>query len=300
LSTLKKGIILTSITPFGQSGPYRDYKDSDIVITGMAGILYRTGEPDSPPLQMSMPQACLHAGADAAVGSLVAYYHREKTGEGQHVDVSMQQSTAWFLADAIPRWELSKVILKRTGAMRGSSSKDAGQRQIWPCKDGFVAFFVIGGTQGAKTLRPLVEWMDSEGMSTEFLRTKNWNNFDMFKATREEMDNISKPVGAFFLKHTKKEILEGAVKRNLSIFPLSGMKDLLNDAHLNARNFWTKIEHPELGTSITYPREFARSSENICSTRFRAPLIGEHNNEIYNEIGLSTQDLIVLKQAGII
>ena len=78
------------------------------------------------------------------------------------------------------------------------------------------------------------------------------------------------------------------------------MQDLLNDEYLKARNFWVEIEHPELGTSITYPREFVQSSEKDCSTRFRAPLIGEHNEEIYSEIGLSKQDLIVLKQAGII
>jgi benzylsuccinate CoA-transferase BbsE subunit len=300
LSNINKGIILTSITPFGQDGPYKDYRDSDIVIMSMAGILYQTGEPDGPPLQMSMPQACLHTGADAAVGTLIAYYHREQTGEGQHVDVSMQQSAAWFQANAIPTWELSGVILKRAGVRRSGRSQDAGMPQIWPCKDGFVAFFIIGGARGAKDMRPLAEWMDSEGMATDFLRTTDWDNFDMFKVSGEAMNQITKPVAAFFLKHTKKEIFDGAIERNLSIFPLSGMRDLLNDGQLQSRNFWKEIEHPELGKSITYPGEFARSSEKDLSTRFRAPLIGEHNTELYSEIGFTRQDLVVLKQAGII
>ena len=300
LSSLNKGIIMASITPFGQEGPYRDYKDSDIVIMGMSGTMYQTGESDGPPVHISMSQACLHAGADAAVGSMIAYYYREMTGEGQHVDVSMQQSAAWFQANAVPTWELNKRILKRAGAFRAGMSKDVGQRQVWPCKDGYVFFNVIGGRTGAKTLSALVEWMDSEGLATDFLLNMDWDSFDMFTVTREEMDSISEPVGKFFRRHTRKELLESAVPRGVSIGPLSSMQDLLNDECLNTRNFWKEIEHPELGTSITYPREFVKSSENDCSIRFRAPLIGEHNEEVYKEIGLSQQELIRLKQAGTI
>jgi len=300
LSAINKGIIWASITPFGHEGPYSDYKDSDIVVVAMSGTLYQTGERDGQPLRISIPQACLHAGADAAVGSMVAYYHREMTGEGQQVDVSMQQSAGWFQANAVPMWEISGVILRRAGAFRAGMSKDVGQRQVWHCKDGYVFFTVIGGKQGAKTLRPLTEWMDNEGMATDFLLSMDWDNFDMFRVTREEMDNISKPIGEFFLTHTRKELLEGAVPRQISIGPLYSMQDLLDDESLKARNFWTEIEHPELGASITYPREFVKSSEKDCSTRFRAPLIGEHNEEVYESIGLSKKDLILLEQAGII
>ena len=102
------------------------------------------------------------------------------------------------------------------------------------------------------------------------------------------------------MSHTKKELLDGATERHISICPLSSMQELLHDTQLKTRNFWVEIAHPELGTSITYPREFVKSSEKVCATRFRAPLIGEHNEEVYKEIGLSKQDLIMLKQAGII
>jgi crotonobetainyl-CoA:carnitine CoA-transferase CaiB-like acyl-CoA transferase len=301
-SQVNKKIIWASITPFGPRGPYSGYKDSDIVVMGMSGTLYQTGETDGPPVHISQPQACLHAGADAAVGSMIAYYHREKTGEGQHVDVSMQQSAGWFQANAIPTWELSQGILKRAGAFRAGPgmSKDVGQRQVWPCCDGYVFFNVIGGQQGARTLRSLTAWMDSEGMATEYLRTKDWINFDMFTVTREEMDAISKPIGKFFLKHTRKDLLEGAVPRQVSIGPLFGMQDLFHDENLKERNFWVDIDLPELGASLKYPREFVKSSENSYETRFRAPLIGEHNGEIYSRIGLNKQDLAVLEQAGVI
>jgi crotonobetainyl-CoA:carnitine CoA-transferase CaiB-like acyl-CoA transferase len=301
LSLINKGIIYASITPFGSRGPYRDFKDSDIVVMGLSGTLYRTGEPDGPPVQISIPQACLHAGADAAVGAMVAYYHREKTGEGQKVDASMQQSAAWFQDNAIPFWEMEKRVLRRTGAFRGGTSSDqVPQRQVWPCKDGVVFFNVLGGKTGAKSLNGLVEWMDSEGLATEFLLNMNWDTFDMFRVTREEMDQISKPIGEFFLRHTATEIFKGAVPRQVSVGPLLRMQDLLSDENLKARNFWVDIEHPELETSITYPGQFVHSSEEECSTRFRAPLIGEHNEEIYGEMGLSKQDIIVLKQARVI
>jgi len=300
LSSINKGIILASITPFGQEGPYRDYKGPDIVVMGMSGTLYQTGEFNGPPVHISMPQACLHAGADAAVGCMVAYYHREATGEGQHVDVSMQQSAAWFQANAVPTWELNKGILRRSGAFRAGMSKDVGQRQVWPCKDGYLFFNVIGGRTGAKSLSALVDWMDSEGVATDYQRNMDWDNFDMFTVTREEMQQVLQPVGEFFLRHTSQELLKGAVSRGVSLGPLSSMHDLLNDECLEERHFWKEIEHPELGLKLAYPGEFFRSSEVDCTIRSRAPLIGEHNGEVFSKIGISGKELESLKQTGVI
>jgi crotonobetainyl-CoA:carnitine CoA-transferase CaiB-like acyl-CoA transferase len=300
LSRRDKGIIVVSITPFGQTGPYRDYKDSDIVVMGLSGTLYQTGESDGPPVHISLAQACLHAGADAAVGAMIAYHHRQATGEGQHVDVSMQQSAAWFQANAVPTWELSHVILKRAGAFRSGMSAGTAQRQVWPCKDGYVFFNVIGGRTGAKTLSSLVAWMDEEGLATDFLLNMDWDNFDMFTVTKDVIDKISNPVGEFFRRHTRQELLRGAVPRGVSIGPLSSMADLLDDACLKARDFWQEVDHPELGTTVTYPRQFAKSSEVDLATRFRAPLIGEHNEEIYKELGLKESEMKSLKQDGVI
>jgi crotonobetainyl-CoA:carnitine CoA-transferase CaiB-like acyl-CoA transferase len=263
LSALNKSIIWASITPFGQHGPYRDYKDSDIVAMAMSGTMYQTGESDGPPVHISLPQACLHAGADAAVGVMIAYYHREATGEGQRIDVSMQQSAAWFQANAIPMWELKKVNLRRAGAFRTGGSKDVGQRQVWPCKDGYVFFNVIGGRTGAKSLSALVEWMDNEGMATGFLRNMDWDNFDMFTVKKEDMQQISQPVGEFFLNHTRKELLAGAVPRGVSVGPLSSMHDLLEDAALKERNFWVKIDHPELCQKSRTPKNSPGRQKNL-------------------------------------
>jgi crotonobetainyl-CoA:carnitine CoA-transferase CaiB-like acyl-CoA transferase len=299
LCRIKKDIILVSITPFGQTGPYSGYQASDLTLMGMAGELFMTGDSNRPPVNIGQPQACLHAGADAAVGCMLAHHHRRISGEGQHVDVAMQHSAAWFLAQTIPHWEIDKLILGRVGTFR-TSSRGTLQRQVWPCKDGFVFFFMIGGQQGAKTCRQLVKWMNEEGMANEFLLAYEWERFDMATATQELIDTISHPIAEFFKTRTKKEALDAAMSRNISICPLMGMQDLLVDPNLAAREFWTPMEHPELGTTVSYPKQFARSSENEMSTRSRAPLIGEHNAEIFGELGMTVEQIAILKKSGII
>jgi crotonobetainyl-CoA:carnitine CoA-transferase CaiB-like acyl-CoA transferase len=300
LSSIKEGIVLTSITPFGQTGPYKDYEGNDLVIMGMSGQLYLTGDADRPPVNIGIPQACLHAGADAAVGSMIAYYHRQRTGRGQHVDVSMHQSAAWFMAQTIPYYELSGVVLSRMGTFRTGSSSGTIQRQVWPCKDGYVFFFMLGGAQGAKTGRALTKWMEEMGMSNEFLSAFVWEELDISMASQDLMDCLSAPIEAFFRTRTKKEVLDAAMARNISLCPLFSMEDQVKDPHLAARAYWMQIEHPELGTTISYPRQFVRSSECETGTRIKAPRIGEHNAEVYAEIGLTGERLVTLKEAGVI
>lgn len=299
LCRIKKDIILTSITSFGQSGPYSRYRATDLTLMGMAGELFMTGDSDRRPVNISVPQACMHAGADAAVGSMLAHHHRRMTGEGQRVDVAMQHSAAWFLAQTIPHWEIDNLILGRVGTFR-TSSRGTLQRQVWPCKDGFIFFFMIGGQQGTKTGYQLVKWMKEEGMADEFLQNYKWEEFDMATATQELVDRISRPIAEFFLTRTKKEALDAAISRNISICPLMGNRDLIEDPNLAARGFWKPMEHPELQTTIPYPRQFARSSENEMETRSRAPRIGEHNAEIYGELGLPHDRIEALKKAGVI
>jgi crotonobetainyl-CoA:carnitine CoA-transferase CaiB-like acyl-CoA transferase len=159
---------------------------------------------------------------------------------------------------------------------------------------------MIGGQQGAKTCRQLVRWMGELGMATEFLLTYEWEKFDMATATQDLIDTISQPIAEFFRTRTKKEALDAAMSRNISICPLMGMKDLIVDPNLAARNFWKPLEHPSLHATLSYPRQFARSTENEMETKSRAPLIGEHNSEIYRELGLSPEKIEELQRAGVI
>jgi crotonobetainyl-CoA:carnitine CoA-transferase CaiB-like acyl-CoA transferase len=251
-------------------------------------------------VNISIPQSYLHAGADAAVGSLIAYYQREKSGYGQHVDVSGQHSTAWFLANAIPFWELEGQILGRAGHYRKGLSAEAVQRQVWKCKDGHVFFVMMGGMIGAKTCRALAKWMEKEGETDEYVKNVDWERLDIARVTQEEIDRITAPIEKFFLGRTKKELWEGAVQRRMALCPLFEPEDLLNDPQLKARDFWVDVNHPELGTSLPYPKEFVKVSGKTCGIQARAPLIGEHNTEVYGELGFSLKELTILKECGVI
>lgn len=294
-------IILVSITPFGQTGPYKDYKATDIVAIAMSALMDLCGDPDRPPVRTSFPQAYLHAGAEAALGSMMALYHRELNGEGQWVDVSIRESVLPALMNARLFWDLNQVVLKRGGSFRVGLSTEARQRLIWQCKDGYVAFVIFAGAFGAPTNRALVEWMESDGIADDFLKAMDWDTFDMAMATQEQFDRFDQPIGRFFLKHTKAELYEGARQRHIMLYPVATVEDILGDLQLKERKFWEELEHPELGTALTYPGAFAKLSQTPCCLRFRAPLIGEHNTEVYQEeLGFSPQELVILKEGGII
>jgi crotonobetainyl-CoA:carnitine CoA-transferase CaiB-like acyl-CoA transferase len=303
LAKINPGIILTSISPFGQTGPYSQYKGSDITCMGMAVVMYLSGDPDRAPVRISSPQAFMCASADAAAASLVAHYHRQRTGEGQWVDVSAQESIICSTMNAVPLWVVGHRLEKRVGPLRGGMSGDPN-RQVWPCKDGYVSFAYWSTFYKAGMIsnKAIVDWMESEGMSTDHIRNINWNTWDIGSQTRETWDLIEGPLYKFFLTKTKAELHQGALKRRILLVPVTAQKDLVEDEQLNARGYWVEVEHPELGGKLIYPGAFARvlGADPLKMGR-RAPLIGEHNLEIYrDELKLSVEDMLLLEQGGII
>jgi len=140
--------------------------------------------------------------------------------------------------------------------------------------------------------------MEEEGMADDFLKGIDWDTFDLRTALQATIDRMGEPTGKFFMTHTKAELLAGAVKRRVRLYPVATTKDILESVQLAAREFWIEVAHPELGTTITYPGAFARASETPLRISRRAPLIGEHNQEIYEkELALSKQELLALRQA---
>lgn len=301
-------IITVSISPFGQTGPYSHYKVSDIVGMAMGGMMQICGDPDRPPVRISFPQAYLLAAAEGVVGAMAAHWFREETGIGQHVDVSMQQCIVALGMTAPALWELYKINQSRGGSVQTAQRrledgtvKTISLRSVWPTKDGYVQYAIMGGPIGAPSSRALVEAMDSAGMATEELKQKDWDAMDHQTITQEEIDSISEPIGKYFAAHTSLEIYEEAVKRRIILAPLSTTEQLWGNAQLRDRGAWVEVEHPELGTSITYPGVWANLTETPLTLRHRAPLIGEHNQEIYeDELGISREQLALLKSAGVI
>lgn len=301
LSEINPGIIMISITPFGQTGPYKDLKISDLVVWALSGYLILCGDADMPPVRISCEQAYLFAGAQAAAGAMIAFYHRQVTGEGQQVDVSIQESLLWQDMQSQMYWNLMQIKPYRVGPYWVTAATGNVSRLIWECKDGYVTMPLWGGSE-APRIRALVNWMDSEGMAADFLKEIEWETaFDLNVATQENIDRVSELVGKFLLKHTVSELFEGGMERGIQIFPVSSVKDIKEDPQLAARDFWVEVEHPELGCNIIYPGAFAKSSATRWRTNQRAPLIGEHNKEIYQgELGFSKDELVLLKQGGVI
>jgi crotonobetainyl-CoA:carnitine CoA-transferase CaiB-like acyl-CoA transferase len=129
----------------------------------------------------------------------------------------------------------------------------------------------------------------------------DWENFDLGSLTREELQGYEEKISRFFLRHTKEDLYQGAIKRGIILYPVNTIGDLINDPQLRGRDFWTKVNHPELGEDLIYPGSFIRTSEKSPSINRRAPLIGEHNLEIYEgELGISRAEIIILKEAGVI
>jgi crotonobetainyl-CoA:carnitine CoA-transferase CaiB-like acyl-CoA transferase len=301
LSKINPKLIMTSITPFGQSGPYKDYKGSDLVLTAMSGFMSVLGDVDKPPVRPTLPQSYLWIGMHAAEGTLMAYYHRGMTGEGQQVDVSGQAGVTWALSIAPSFYDLNRELPTRAGSfITGRSITGAILRAVYPCKDGYLAYIIYGGPAGIRTNKRLVEWMDSKGMAPDYLKNKDWNKFDIATVTQEEIDQLEEAYMKFFETVTKEEFFNYVLENDMLGYPVATAKELLEDEQLKARGLWREVEHEELGTTMTYPAFSTKFSSIACGFWRRAPLIGEHNEEVYGEIGLNKSDILRLKEANVI
>ena len=305
LKEVNPQIILTSITPFGQNGPYACYKGSDIVGWATGGMMHPCGSPDRAPLQVTAQQAYCNASAHAAAGTLVALYYNEMNGEGQHVDVSVQESAmanTWFWAEL---WDLMGANMPRLGGIMAAPRADLPplfMRFDWPCKDGRVSWGPTGGAWagGRASSKALVEMANRDGMAME-LKDYDWATLDYSTVPQEEFDRVASTLAAFLATKTKAELFNEAMEKGIILSPWSTTKDLLENAQLAERKFWEKVEHPELGEAITYPGAFIKLSEAPWRVSHRPPFIGEHNEDIYvEELGLSKEKVVLLKQAGVI
>jgi crotonobetainyl-CoA:carnitine CoA-transferase CaiB-like acyl-CoA transferase len=300
LSGINPGIIMTSITPFGQTGPYKDFKSSDIVVWAMGSSMSISGKPEMP-IRVGVPQSRIVGGLHAAAGSMIALYHREITGEGQYVDVSMQQACIPILVPAIEIYYLLDLIPPRGEEFAAfGRPKPLGSikiRYIWPCKDGSICMHLYGGAQlgQVKSATALTKWAVSEEKALE-LKDYNWAAYDGSKITQEERKRLEDLIITFLKTKTKKELYAMAREKAILLLPSNTLEDILESPQLAAREFWLEVEHPELSDSITYPKAFLKLTECPCKIRFRAPLIGEHNEDIYTkELGLTKEKIGILK-----
>lgn len=310
LDRINPGIIMTSITGFGQTGPYKHYKAAEVTLWSLSGEGYVTGDPDRAPLMPSFPIGYSFAATAAGVGTMVALYHRAFTGEGQHVDAPAYLGLAWASgAEVQGLWSIDQTIVKRSGSTwlraqtgaSGSEVKYISLPLIYQCKDGYLRFMPFVEVGMLPSTMGLTQWVIEEGMASETLKKVDWRTWNWQTVSQETVDEITQSFSRFFIKYTKAELWEGAQKRGIQLYPLLTASDMLDFEQLNLRDYWQEVHHPELNATVTYPGAFVKLTDAPCKIRRRAPLIGEHNEEIYEkEFGFSKEELQVLKEGKVI
>jgi len=303
LAPANPALVYVSITPFGQDGPKAGYADSDLIILAAGGPLVLTGDDDRPPVRVSVPQGYLHAGAQAAAAALIAHHERQRSGRGQHVDVSAQQAVAQATQSAILAAPLGEAEMQRMAG--GVKIGPLNIRLIWPAKDGYVSIAYLFGSAIGPFSGRLMQWVYEEGFCDETTRDKDWIGFGgLFAGDPQavaEYERLKLVVENFTLSKTKAELLRGALERVLLIAPITTIAEVVHSEQLATRGYWQTLEHPELGRAFRYPGPFAKFSATPLSYRRRPPTVGEHNREIYfGELGLSEQQLLELQGKGVI
>ena len=301
LAEINPKLVMVSITPFGQDGPYSNYQATDIVGMALGGFMYLTGDDDRAPVRISFPHFYLHGGAAGATAAMLAHTYRITSGQGQYVDVSCQQAVAKTLAHAPQIWDIEGAILKRMGVYRQTSGENR-VRINWPCKDGYVNYMVQGGSVAYST-RALLEWMKEDSFDTADLDAIDWEKMGYGAITPELMDQLGGPLGDFFKGHTRAELVQGSLDRRILLFPVATPSALQDHPQLEARGYFKELEHPELGATVQYPGAFVKSGdgEDIAGIYRRPPLIGEHNTVIFQgELGITGSELESLKRSGVI
>jgi crotonobetainyl-CoA:carnitine CoA-transferase CaiB-like acyl-CoA transferase len=300
LEKINPGLIMASVTPFGQTGPRALWKAPDLVSWAMGGYMWMTGEPGKAPVRISHPpQAFLHAGAITAVGCLMALLSRSVSGKGQHVDTSAQQCPSWMLTNTYAFWDLQQVKLGRGGIYRQFGSNII--KTVWRAKDGYVTFMFSGGAIGAKGQRRVVEWMDEDGMAEDWLKEINWEEMSAFSTAIGSLEKITEAFGKFFETKTKKELLDEAIKWGIMMAPVNTVADVHEDPQLEARQFWGKAVVGDENNAVKFPGAPVKMSQTPWKSSSRAPCIGEHNRDIYkNVLGFSDEEIKKLEQSKVI
>lgn len=275
LHRINPSLIMVSITPFGRTGPYAHFKDSDLINMGMGGQMTLCGDRDRAPLRFSSEQSYPLGGMYGALAALAAHFYREKTGLGQYIDISIQESVFQTSRSTRIYWDIQKFLEQREGSRMGRGIITF--RNLWPCKDGVVCWRIFVANLG-KWTGALFDWMNERGRATD-LSNVPWEALDMATLSQKDIDRFEIPIQAFFLEHTKEELFQESLKRGFVLFPLSTVKDLYENEQLKARAFWKEVAYTPLGRTIQHPGPpFLIRGMNYSLKK--PPGIGEHNHEV--------------------
>lgn len=286
IQEINLGIIMTSITPFGQTGPYKDYKGGELVNAHMGGAGYAsTREVDisQEPIKQAMHLFSFQAGLSAAAGTLGALYYQSVTGLGKQVDVSEQECVIQNLFVPVFRYCYGKQIVSRTDHL------DKAPFHVLPCKDGYIYHAFMQELQWQRFVEVMghPDWADNELFKDYQTRAQYW-------------DGLKPLILAWTMEHTMDEVYRASQERGAPVGAVYTAKDILNSRQTAARGFIVEVEHPECG-NLKYPGVPYRFSETTREALASAPLLGQHNEEIYcGRLGYTKRELVKLKEAGVI
>ena len=287
LARVNPNLIMTSVLPFGLSGPYRNFRAQELNLwcAGGACVLNGAGaeHPELPPLKTFGHQAGYQGGAHAATATMGAVFARLGGAGGQHVEVSVQESIASQLEMTFSFWPYIGMIASRLG------QKPLQPVETMKCKDGYIYLCCIEEHQwhGFVEVMGNPEWANEEIFGDRFKRAVNW---DALKVFLEEF------VGA----HTVLDLYRKAQAKRVPFAPVSTMGTLLSNEHLKTRGFFVDIAQPVAGTH-KYPGAPLRYRRTPWQIRIPAPMLGQHNREIFGDrLGMSAARIDELDRRGII
>jgi CoA:oxalate CoA-transferase len=283
LEKINPGLVMTSISNFGQTGPYRDYKATEIVTDAMGGWMSIIGHPDREPLKPGGKQAQFVSGLFGGVGTMTALHCRELTGIGQHVDISMMDAVLYIQMNITQYYSYHERVAGRIGNMvlppPGS---------ILPCRDGYIGAIAVTNSQW----QSLCEWMGKPELARD-------ERFLTRIHRAENVDELNANLIPWLLQYDQEELLSEAQRRRIPFGIPASTEMLLGSRHLNGRGYFVDVEHPVTG-KVRYPGAQFKLG-NLPYELKPAPLLGEHNEEIYcHRLHYSKKDLAKLREMGVI
>ncbi|PKB79802.1 MAG: hypothetical protein BZY88_11500 [SAR202 cluster bacterium Io17-Chloro-G9] len=282
LAKINPALVVTSITPFGQTGPYRDMAATDIVTTALSGLMYHSGDSDQEPLRNGLDQSLYVAGINGAVATLAAIFQRITTGLGQHADVSVAECLSSHLVQPVPYYNYMGAIKGRR-PIRGS-----GFEELMPARDGYV----IPSVQGSQPWSTVAGLIGLEELQDERFATGG--------GRIEHGEELKDLLTQGLAKWDRKPLFQASGESRLVFGMAQDASDLYHCPHLRERGFYVEVEHPVSGTA-DYPGLGPRLSGMEYEVTRPAPLLGQHNQEIFGgEMDYTKEDLTVLRQMGVI
>jgi crotonobetainyl-CoA:carnitine CoA-transferase CaiB-like acyl-CoA transferase len=281
LRELNPTLVYVSITPFGQDGPYAGFAASDLTVAAMGGPVSLQGATDRPPIRLSVPQVWQHASVEAATAALIAHARMRNSGEAQYVDVSAQASMVWTTLNAMVAAAIQGADFERRGSV--APIGDLSFETVLECADGHVVLVPAGGAAVVVT-----RWLVEDGIvPPEWLEKEDWSTYDRRLLAREPLqygiEEVQEAQARFLRGRTKADLLELGLKAGVTVAPVYTVEELLRFRHLEDREYWLTAPLPD-GREARVPGPFVRPTRTPPSVRRWAPRLGEHTDEVLNEV----------------